>query len=113
MLKRDFVIPAGTTFDCIDGTKKEYVDGNYEATIATSKDTTMSIVICEDELHTYQDLFEAVKKEKVLDVKEMAKWVRNKLAMRGLKSARIDERELAYIFNLEAEYMKENGIIED
>lgn len=39
ILKNDFVIPKGTEFE-----------GNYEADIATSKDTTMSIVISEDEL---------------------------------------------------------------
>lgn len=50
VLKKDFVIPAGTEFQCIDGTEREFVNGNYEAAISTSKDTTMEIQVCEDEL---------------------------------------------------------------
>ena len=116
VLKKDFVIPAGTTFECIDGMKREYASGNYEAIIGTSKDTTMNVVVCEDELNTLHGWFEDADypkiKEKIFTEK-MAKWIRNKLARRGLNAARIDESELVYIFHLETEYMKENGIVED
>ena len=51
ILKDDFVIPKGTEFELIpSNTVRTYVEGNYEADIATSKDTTMSIVISEDEI---------------------------------------------------------------
>ncbi|XOQ44290.1 MAG: hypothetical protein ACFWTN_07610 [Clostridium sp.] len=51
ILKDDFVIPKGTEFHLIpSNTVRTYGEGNYEADIATSKDTTMSIVISEDEL---------------------------------------------------------------
>lgn len=57
VLKEDFVIPEGTEFECIDGSKREFVNGNYEAAVLTSKDTTMEIQISEDELEC-ADLFE-------------------------------------------------------
>lgn len=61
VLKKDFTIPAGTEFELIpEGSKKLYGAGNYEALIATSKDTTMNIEICEDELEC-TDLFEKVE----------------------------------------------------
>lgn len=51
ILKNDFVIPKGTEFEIIpSNTVRTYGEGNYEADIATSKDTTMSIVISEDEI---------------------------------------------------------------
>jgi len=57
ILQKDFVIPAGTVFEKIPGgMKREYGCGNYEALIGTSKDTTMYIDICEDELDC-SDLF--------------------------------------------------------
>ncbi len=58
ILKKDYVIPAGTVFESIPGgMKREYGCGSYEALIGTSKDTTMSIVVHEDEI-ACTDLFE-------------------------------------------------------
>ncbi|MFU0784505.1 MAG: hypothetical protein ACFWT2_15650 [Thermoanaerobacterium thermosaccharolyticum] len=57
ILKNDFVIPKGTEFELIPGNAvRTYSEGNYEVNIATSKDTTMNIVINEDELEC-SDLF--------------------------------------------------------
>lgn len=58
ILKNDFVIPKGTEFELIpSNTVRTYGEGNYEAIIATSKDTTMDVVINEDELEC-SELFE-------------------------------------------------------
>ena len=58
ILKEDLIIPKGTEFDMIPkNTQRTFFEGNFEATIATSKNTTMDIVINEDELE-YSNLFE-------------------------------------------------------
>ena len=44
-LAHDLVIPAGTEFECIDGWKREYVNDNYETSIAAGPDHTVSIVM--------------------------------------------------------------------
>lgn len=44
-LEHDLIIPAGTEFTRIDGTKREYVEGNYEALIAAGADHTISVVM--------------------------------------------------------------------
>ena len=49
-LKEDFVIPKGTEFECIDGNKTEWIEGNYESTLALDNDNTMRIVVNEDAL---------------------------------------------------------------
>ena len=49
-LKKDFVIPKGTEFECIDENKTEWILGNYEATLALNNDNTMRIVVNEDAL---------------------------------------------------------------
>jgi hypothetical protein len=49
-LKEDFIIPKGTEFECIDGNKTEWIEGNYEATLALNNDNTMRIVVNEDAL---------------------------------------------------------------
>lgn len=57
ILKKDYVIPAGTVFDSIlGGMKRTYGTGNYETLISTSKDTVMSINVTKDEL-ACTDLF--------------------------------------------------------
>ena len=57
ILKKDYIIPAGTVFEKIPGgTKREYGCGNYEAIISTSKDTVMCINATKDELDC-TDLF--------------------------------------------------------
>ena len=58
-LKKDFVIPKGTEFECIDGNKTEWILGNYEATLALNNDNTMRIVVNTDTLP--RDKFEVVK----------------------------------------------------
>ena len=58
-LKKDFVIPKGTEFECIDGNKTEWILGNYEANIALNNDNTMRIVVNTDTLP--RDKFEVVK----------------------------------------------------
>ena len=57
-LKQGYVIPAGTAFARIDGTKRKYVEGNYEALIANSKDSTVSVVITDDVGNDRPELFE-------------------------------------------------------
>jgi len=49
--KSDIVIPAGTEFECIDGTKREYLQGNYETVIALDEDCKnyLSVIINESE----------------------------------------------------------------
>jgi hypothetical protein len=49
-LKEDFIIPKGTEFECIDGNKTEWIEGNYEATLALNNDNTMRIAVNEDAL---------------------------------------------------------------
>ncbi len=44
VLKKDIVIPAGTVFECVDGSRREFISGNYEATIGLSKDTSGGLV---------------------------------------------------------------------
>lgn len=44
VLKKDIVIPAGTVFENIDGSRRTYVDSNFEATIGLSKDSSGSVV---------------------------------------------------------------------
>ena len=43
--KKDIVIPKGTIFECIDGLKREYCNGNYEVLISLSRDNYGSFVI--------------------------------------------------------------------
>jgi hypothetical protein len=45
VLCEDLVIPAGTEFVCIDGVKRTYCEGNYEALISLSPDLTASLVV--------------------------------------------------------------------
>ena len=57
ILKKDFIIPAGTIFESIPGgMKRTYGCGNYETLISTSKDTVLSINVTRDELDC-TDLF--------------------------------------------------------
>jgi len=42
-LKKDFVIPKGTEFECIDGSKREFINGNYE-----DSDSTGHFIVDED-----------------------------------------------------------------
>jgi len=46
--KKDIVIPKGTVFECIDGLKREYYNGNYEALIDLSRDNCGHFVIGAD-----------------------------------------------------------------
>jgi len=43
--KKDIIIPKGTVFECIDGLKREYGNGNYEALIDLSRDNCGNFVI--------------------------------------------------------------------
>ena len=43
--KKDIVIPKGAIFNCIDGLKREYCNGNYEVLISLSRDNYGSFVI--------------------------------------------------------------------
>ena len=49
-LKQDLIISKGTEFECIDGNKTEWIEGNYESTLALDNDNTMRIVVNEDAL---------------------------------------------------------------
>lgn len=43
--KKDVIIPKGTVFECIDGLKRKYCSGNYEALIDLSRDNCGSFII--------------------------------------------------------------------
>ena len=58
-LKQDLIISKGTEFECIDGNKTEWIEGNYEANIALNNDNTMRIVVNTDTLP--RDKFEVVE----------------------------------------------------
>ena len=44
VLKKDITIPAGTVFKNIDSSRRTYVNGNFEATIGLSKDSSGSLI---------------------------------------------------------------------
>lgn len=44
VLLKDLVIPAGTIFENVDGHKRAFISGNYEATIGLTKDTSGSVL---------------------------------------------------------------------
>ena len=46
--KKDIVIPKGTIFECIDGMKREYCNGNYEALIDLSVNNCGHFVVGAD-----------------------------------------------------------------
>lgn len=48
VLKKDFIIPKGTEFECIDGNKREWIEGNYEASFAITNDTTGYFLVYDD-----------------------------------------------------------------
>ena len=50
VLAEDLVIPKGTVFRRVDGWKREYVNGNFEALISLSPDLTASVVLPEEAL---------------------------------------------------------------
>jgi hypothetical protein len=57
-LRKDLVIPAGTIFNCADGTITDWVDGNYQSTIATGKDSVAEIYIEEQAVIDDPETFE-------------------------------------------------------
>ena len=57
-LKQDWVIPAGTEFERIDGLTRAFWNGNYEARLSTSTDTTASVYIDVQVLKDRPELFE-------------------------------------------------------
>lgn len=54
-----------------------------------------------------EELVEAEELE--LDLEEVAKYIRKKLAERGLKAASIPEQEIIYLLKMETEYLEKNG----
>lgn len=60
-LKADWVIPAGTEFECCDGMSRHFIDGNYEALLSISPDSTAEIVVDADTVQDRPELFEAVE----------------------------------------------------
>lgn len=44
VLKKDLIIPAGTVFECVDGTTRRFASGNFEAVIGLSRDSSGSLV---------------------------------------------------------------------
>lgn len=57
-LKKDFIIPKGTEFECVDGNKREFIEDNYEASFAITKNTTGYFRIYKDCIE--DDRFEIV-----------------------------------------------------
>lgn len=58
VLKKDYIIPAGTEFKCIDGRTTEYKNGNYSTLIAVNKNSTAEFVIDDDVIES--NLFEFI-----------------------------------------------------
>ena len=61
VLNRAIWIKPGLEFRRIDGTKREYVSGNFEGLISLSNDTTLSLVVSEDILQDRPELFRKVE----------------------------------------------------
>lgn len=59
-LKKDWVIPAGTTFTDISGMTMKMGSENYEAVIGTSKDSIAFLNIDSTAVEDRPDLFEEV-----------------------------------------------------
>lgn len=59
VLKKDFIISKGTEFECIDGSKTEFIKGNYEATFAITSDSTGYFIV--DDYCIDDDRFEMIK----------------------------------------------------
>jgi len=55
LLVHDLIIPAGTPFECVDGVKRVFVRGNYEALIAMGPDYTVSVVMDEELLEEEEE----------------------------------------------------------
>ena len=55
LLVHDLIIPAGTSFECVDGVKRTFVSGNYEALIAMGADYTVSVVMDEELLEEEEE----------------------------------------------------------
>lgn len=55
VLTKDLIIPAGTAFECIDGDKREYVEGNYEHTFNFGVNDVASMIVTEDVLSDTDD----------------------------------------------------------
>lgn len=60
-LKKDYVIPAGSVFQCIDETKRNFINGNYEKLFAVGNDSTMSVIIDENSLESLPEFFEKIE----------------------------------------------------
>ena len=43
-LKKDIIIKAGTIFECVDNSKREYVEGNYSSLVGLTKNTSGEFV---------------------------------------------------------------------
>jgi hypothetical protein len=59
VLKKDFVIPKGSVFDCIDGNKREWIEGNYETIVSINNDNAGHFIVNDDSLD--DDRFEVVE----------------------------------------------------
>lgn len=60
ILEQDLVIPKGTEFDSIpNGTKTTWENGNYEAIIGMSKDSTAYLIINDDIIEDNKEKFQA------------------------------------------------------
>jgi len=44
-LRKDIVIPKGTVFDSIDGSRSEFYYDNYDASLELDKDTSARIIV--------------------------------------------------------------------
>ena len=48
VLKQDLIIKKGSVFKCIDGTQRDYVNGNYQLVIADGNDRCITVVMEKD-----------------------------------------------------------------
>jgi len=54
--KKDIVIPKGTVFENIDGSKSDFIYDNYEELIALSNDTTIRIIVSSENKEYFKNL---------------------------------------------------------
>jgi len=61
---KDIVIPKGTVFDCVDGSKREYRHGNFATIIGLTDDSYGELIYAiDDRVDGTEEWFENVEEE--------------------------------------------------
>jgi len=61
ILKKDFIIPAGTIFECCDGLSVNYASDNFESMLGIGKNSTLTMYIEKESCLDKPDQFEFIK----------------------------------------------------